>query len=164
MQIDRVPIDTIIPDPTNARKHDQKNIDAIKGSLAKFGLQKPIVVTEDNIVIAGNGTLQAAKALGWDTIDVYRTPLKGAEAIAFALADNQTSALAEWDDEILNTQLKGLDAEGWDMTDLGFDLDNLEIGDLADIEGAKELDESDFDNFDHKCPKCSFEWDDPKST
>jgi hypothetical protein len=115
MKIERVPVASLVFDPSNARKHDEKNLQAIKGSLAKFGQQKPIVVTKDNVVVAGNGTLHAAKELGWETIDIHRTPLKGTEAIAYALADNRTSELAEWDDEILNTQLTSLIDVGWDM-------------------------------------------------
>lgn len=48
-------------DPHNSRKHPDKNLAAIKGSLSKFGQQKPIVIDKNNVVIAGNGTLQAAK-------------------------------------------------------------------------------------------------------
>lgn len=128
MKIERVPVASLVFDPSNARKHDDKNLQAIKGSLAKFGQQKPLVVTKDNVVVAGNGTLAAAKELGWETIDVHRTPLKGAEAIAYALADNRTSELAAWDDEILKTQLESLTDDGWDVAEFGFDLDDFSSG------------------------------------
>jgi hypothetical protein len=88
----------LVSDPNNVRKHDTKNIEAIKGSLIKFGQQKPIVATKDGIVLAGNGTLQAAKEIGWDKISVYVTDLEGFNASAFAIADNRTSELASWDD------------------------------------------------------------------
>lgn len=138
-------IATLVSDPSNARKHSNQNIDAIKGSLAKFGQQKPIVVGEKNIVIAGNGTLEAAKSLGWDTIDIYRTPLKGAEAMAFALADNKTAELAEWDDENLTAQLSALFDDGWDMEDLGFDVSDLGQGGnegLTDPDDVPEVEEN----------------------
>lgn len=86
-------------DPSNARNHSRKNLDAIKGSLAKFGQQKPIVINEKNIVIAGNGTLTAARELGWEVIDCVVTTLQGYEELAFALADNRTSELGEWNNE-----------------------------------------------------------------
>jgi ParB-like chromosome segregation protein Spo0J len=44
MKLEKIQISTLIPDPNNARKHNEKNLSAIKGSLAKFGQQKPIVV------------------------------------------------------------------------------------------------------------------------
>lgn len=91
MQVENVAISALAFDPANARKHDTKNLEAIKGSLARFGQQKPIVVGKGNCVIAGNGTLEAAKALGWDKIDVVRTELEGSEATAFAIACEKTS-------------------------------------------------------------------------
>lgn len=56
-------------DPANARKHSDKNLAAIKASLTRFGQQKPIVIDSSGVVRAGNGTLAAAKALGWAEID-----------------------------------------------------------------------------------------------
>lgn len=120
------PISALIEDPSNARKHSKKNLDAIKGSLAKFGQQKPIVISSDNIVIAGNGTLVAAKALGWDQIGVIRSKLKGTEAIAYAIADNRTGELAEWDDEALSLTLKSLQDMKFDLGEIGFDNEDLE--------------------------------------
>lgn len=55
MQIETVGIDTIFQDPANARKHNQKNISTIVSSLKRFGQQKPLVVNDQNIIIAGNG-------------------------------------------------------------------------------------------------------------
>lgn len=110
-------------DPANARKHSEKNLSAIKGSLAKFGQQKPIVVDKNNVVIAGNGTLQAAKSLGWDSISAVKTELEGAEAIAFALADNRTAELAEWDIDPLNKTLQSLKDIDFDLGAIGFDDD-----------------------------------------
>lgn len=87
-QYERVPVDQLKFDPKNSRKHDTKNIKAIKESLLKFGQQKPIVVMADGTVIAGNGTLQAFKELlketgqqeMWSTIDVHWSALKKSEA------------------------------------------------------------------------------------
>lgn len=120
------PISSLIEDPSNVRKHSKKNLDAIKGSLAKFGQQKPIVISSDNIVIAGNGTLAAAKALGWGEIGVIRSKLKGTEAIAYAIADNRTGELAEWDNEALSATLKSLQEIDFDLGDIGFDSKDLE--------------------------------------
>lgn len=121
MKIESVTIDKLMLDPSNARKHEAKNLEAIKGSLAKFGQQKPIVVGKNGVVIAGNGTLEAARSLGWDKLDIVRTKLEGSDATAFALADNRTSELAVWDDEILNSTLKALEADGFDIGAIGFD-------------------------------------------
>ena len=121
MEISRVSIDALIPDPSNARMHDEVNIAAIKGSLAKFGQQKPIVITKNNVVVAGNGTMQAAKALGWTELDVVYSELSGTEAIAYALSDNRTAELGSWNKGILGKQLLGLSREGFGIANIGFD-------------------------------------------
>jgi len=115
----------LVSDPNNVRKHDTKNIEAIKGSLIKFGQQKPIVVTKEGIVLAGNGTLQAAKEIGWDKISVHVTDLEGFNASAFAIADNRTSELASWDDGLAES-LKSLQAENFDISLIGFSKEDLE--------------------------------------
>ena len=136
LRIETVNVNSLTPDPANARRHDGKNLKAIASSLEKFGQRKPIVVTPDSIVVAGNGTLEAAKSLGWTEIAVARTPIGWTwdQIKAFALADNRTAELAEWDDKVLADQLLELDANGWELEELGFE--NLEppIGDAEDEE------------------------------
>ncbi len=74
-------------------------------------MQKPLVIDSSGVVRAGNGTLEAARQLGWETIDCVVTDLKGSDAIAYAIADNRTAELAEWDDDVLAAQLNGLLAD-----------------------------------------------------
>jgi site-specific DNA-methyltransferase (adenine-specific) len=126
LKIETVAISSLTPDPVNARKHDGKNLKAIENSLLKFGQRKPICVTPDSIVVAGNGTLEAAKSLGWTEIVIARTPVGWSweQIRAFALADNRTAELAQWDDKVLADQLLELDANGWKLEELGFE--NLE--------------------------------------
>jgi ParB-like chromosome segregation protein Spo0J len=124
MKIERINVAELSLDPSNVRKHDRKNLDAIKASLRKFGQQKPIVVDAKGIVLAGNGTLTAAKELGWSEIEITRTTLQGVEATAFAIADNRTAELAEWEDS-LNDVLKSLQDEGIDLADLGYSPEDL---------------------------------------
>jgi len=108
MNYERVPIDSITTDKNNARLHDERNLDAIKRSLKEFGQQKPIVVSQDGTVIAGNGTREAAQQLGWGSIDIVRTDLKDQKAVAFAIADNRTAELASWDDAAISKALEEL--------------------------------------------------------
>ena len=134
LRIENVKIESLTPDPANARKHDGRNLKAISSSLEKFGQRKPIVVTPDSIVVAGNGTLEAAKSLGWTEIAVARTPIGWTwdQIKAFALADNRTAELAEWDDKVLADQLLELDANGWELEDLGFESLEPPMGDPED--------------------------------
>ena len=121
MKIKTVPIEAISFDQANVRKHGDKNIAAIKASLKRFGQQKPIIVDGNLIVRAGNGTLQAATELGWREINVVESDLGAAELTAFAIADNRTAELAEWDMGALAKQLAALDEEGFDYDLLGFE-------------------------------------------
>ncbi len=125
MKVQSVAIDSIHVDPSNVRTHPERNLATIKASLARFGQQKPIVVDANGICRAGNGTLEAARALGWDKIDVVRTALQGIDATAYAIADNRTAELAEWDDEALAATLKQLELEEFDLESIGFNEDEL---------------------------------------
>lgn len=111
MNTELVSIADLTPDPANARKHDERNLKAIIDSLRAFGQQKPIVVDARGIVVAGNGTMEAAKRLGWDEIAIVRTDLDPTQATAYGIADNRTGELAEWNDEVLRSLLDTMDAE-----------------------------------------------------
>ena len=127
LKIESIPVDSLTLDPANVRTHPERNLETIKASLLRFGQQKPIVVNKDGVVIAGNGTLQAARALNWPEIDIVRSNLIGPEATAFAIADNRTAELAEWDDAALAETLAALQAdEDVDHLAAGFTDDEIE--------------------------------------
>ena len=84
-------------DSENARSHDERNIKIIADSLKRFRQRKPIVVQKGGKVRAGNGTLTAAKSLGWTQIAAVIIDEPDSDASAFAITDNRTSELAEWD-------------------------------------------------------------------
>jgi site-specific DNA-methyltransferase (adenine-specific) len=141
MGIVDIPCAELHNDPANVRKHGEQNLAAIKASLARFGQQKPIVVNQDGVVIAGNGTLMAARALGWQTIKAVRTNLAGSEATAFAIADNRTAELAEWDDAALQQQLAAIAIDDEELlAATGFD--EKELAKLA-AANAPEVTEDD---------------------
>jgi site-specific DNA-methyltransferase (adenine-specific) len=123
MKLETLRIADLTPDPQNARQHDDKNLKAIMGSLKEFGQRKPIVITEAGVIVAGNGTVEAAKRLGWLDIEVVRVPADwtDAQVKAFAIADNRTAELANWNQEVLTSQLLELEAEGWELTEFGFE-------------------------------------------
>ena len=122
-----IPIGDLHHDAGNARRHPEKNLRAIRDSLSQFGQRKPLVAQRQDdgtlIVRAGNGTLEAARQLGWATVAVTIVDEDNATAAQFAIADNRTGELAEWDDEALAGLLDGFD-EGTKGL-LGFDDDDL---------------------------------------
>lgn len=144
LEVRTVPTAELVLDPDNARKHGDRNIDAIKASLSKFGQRRALVVMPDMTVIAGNGTLTAAHALGWERIAITVVPddWTAEQAKAYALADNRTAELATWDDAVLEASLGELDAQGWDMTALGFDsvygLPDEELDEIPDAPADPE--------------------------
>ena len=145
MEIEQVAVSALKPDRNNARKHDNQNLVAIAGSLEQFGQRKPIVVTQDNVVVAGNGTLAAAISIGWKEIEVVRIPddWTANQIKAFALADNRTAELAEWNGEVMAKQVLELSEAGIDVASFGFEaVDNLyEIdGDVFDALGQEKGD------------------------
>jgi ParB-like chromosome segregation protein Spo0J len=122
MKVEDVLIDLLRFDEHNARIHSKKNLKAIEGSLKTFGQRKPIVVWGD-VVVAGNGTLQAAISLDWEYISVVRCPVNWTyeQARAYSLADNRTAELADWDADLLANHLIDLDAVGFEVGDWGFE-------------------------------------------
>ena len=97
-----VEITTLVPDERNARKHDERNLNAIRSSLATFGQRTPLVVDQESgRVLKGNGTLEAARSLGWTHLAVVTVTDDPTTATGYAIADNRTAELATWDDDLL---------------------------------------------------------------
>ena len=127
-----VPIDTLVPDPENAREHPEDNLNSIKESLTLYGQVKPVVVRRaTNVVIAGNGTMEAAKQLGWTKLAVSYVDMNEVEAAGYGLADNKTSDLAKWNyevvkrlDSLIQQQAPGTAVPGWS----GEELELLRVG------------------------------------
>lgn len=97
-----VSIDSLFPDPQNARKHGEKSVKAIMKSLENYGQQKPVVVLSSGQIVAGHGMREAALRLGWKKIAVvvFEDPKKAKE---YALVDNRTPELSHWNEDVLGS-------------------------------------------------------------
>jgi hypothetical protein len=145
---EKVPIDSIYQDPNNARKHGQKNLAAIKGSIAKYGQVEALLVNKNNnVIIGGNGRHEILMGMGYKEVKVKKLDLTEFEATALALALNRTSELAEWNIETLNQQLAQLDLGDFDIKEIGFDLGDFmqdafepNLGDNDNDESGKKSD------------------------
>jgi hypothetical protein len=112
----------VFNDPANVRKHGKKNLDTIKGSLARWNQVEPLVVNKNNnIVIGGNGRLQVMREMGFTEVEVVELDLNNSEHAALSLTLNRSSELSEWDMEGLGKQLDALVGDGFDIADFGFD-------------------------------------------
>lgn len=111
-----VPLISLNPSPDNARRHDlSRDVTVIAASLRRFGQRKPIVAKAEYMgvgraVIAGNGTLLAAQSLGWSHIAVSWFSGTDEEAQAYALVDNRSAELSQWDLPTLAAQLQAIHA------------------------------------------------------
>lgn len=120
------PIDQFILDPENARLHGERNMESIKDSLALYGQVKPIVVrSSTGIVVAGNGTITAARELGWTEIAATLVDMNEIEAAGYGLADNRTAELAKWNFEVVARLDKLLLDAG--SPSIGWSEDELEV-------------------------------------
>jgi hypothetical protein len=120
-----VDIDSIIQDADNARTHSKSQLQGIAASLKRFGQQKPLVVSKDNVIICGNGTHEAAKSIGWKQIAIVVSDLSVQEARAYGISDNRLSEQSEWNFDTLTKHIKTL-SEWNPMQDwkaVGFDED-----------------------------------------
>jgi len=153
------PKSSVTLDPNNVRTHPDRNKKAIRKSLEKFGAGRSVVVDKDNVVRAGNGTVEQAEALGLtvkvvdakpdELIAVRRKDWTEEEATAYAIADNQTATSADWDEEQLYNQLKELEefepgmieALDFDLTDVEFHLRRLNGEEIQEVEAPDPTDE-----------------------
>lgn len=130
-------------DPANARKHNKKNLAAIKASLTSFGQVEPLVVRKaTKTVIGGNGRLEAMRDLGWTECAIVEVDLDSTQATALGVALNRTSELAEWNEDTLGKLLHGLREDGLDLGDLGFELKDLEEIKMENASGSSITEEN----------------------
>lgn len=136
IMVEYLPITQIEPYPNNPR-HNDDAVDAVASSIREFGFKVPIIIDENNVIIAGHTRLKAAKQLGMTEVPVIRaSDLTEDQVKAFRLADNKVGELATWDLEMLDEELAGIDI---DMTEFGFDdIAETEIEDIIEDEPTED--------------------------
>lgn len=129
-------VDELIPYVNNPR-NNANAVDAVASSIKNFGFKNPIVIDDGNEIINGHTRMLAAKKLGLTKVPcILADDLSDEEVKAFRLADNKTSELAEWDFDLLNSELEELTEMDldFDMSDFGFE----ELEKLEDIEAVED--------------------------
>lgn len=123
----------IKPYEKNAKKHPKKQIEQVANSIKEFGMNQPIVVDKEGVIIVGHGRYEALKMLGWEIKPewVKVVDLNEEQAKAYRLADNKLNE-SEWDMGLAIEELKELSDEMFDLT--GFDKDLLIEPDEKDDE------------------------------
>lgn len=140
MKTVKMKVSDLNEDKRNANKHSKKNIEAIKSNLLAYEQYSPLVIRKgSNIVMIGNGRLQAMKELGWKECYCFVMDITDAEAKRLAIADNRTSELSEWDDNVLAELLQEIGIE--EANGAGFDESDL-ASLFAQISGPPEIEET----------------------
>jgi len=160
-------IKSLKPDHKNARRRTDRSSQLIQESLQRYGAARSIVIDEENRILAGNGTVDGAKAAGIqnvriietdgdEIIAIKRTNLSEEQKIGLALADNRTSDLSEWDQEMLHTLSQEHDINDWFTPE---DLNSITGDPVSELEPPQDFDEVDDDiTTEHRCPSCGYEW------
>lgn len=134
-------IDEVIPYVNNPR-NNQAAVDAVASSIAEFGFNVPIVIDRNNVLVTGHTRLLAAKKLGLTKVPcILAEHLTESMAKAYRIADNKVAELATWNTDLLQTELDELKELNFDMSEFGFDEDELNALDDVEEDEVPEVDE-----------------------
>lgn len=120
---------SIRPNPKNPRTHSEKQLALLAASIQRFGFVVPIIVDDDNSIIAGDARFKAAvHKLGYEDLPAVRVRfLTEADRRAFALAENRLAELGGWDDALLKAELEFLFEADYEISVTGFELKDLDF-------------------------------------
>jgi DNA modification methylase len=119
-----IAVDKVIPYAMNSRTHDDSQVTQLAASIREFGFTNPILLDDDNNLIAGHGRLMGAKKLGMSEVPaIVVTGLDDRKRRALVIADNKLALNAGWDDEILKNELSDLAGDFGEL--MGFSEDEL---------------------------------------
>jgi DNA modification methylase len=117
----------LIPYAANSRTHSDAQVAQIAASIKEFGWTNPILIDDDNTIIAGHGRLLAARKLGMEEVPaIILDHLSKAQQRALVIADNQLALNAGWNMDMLKAEIEDLSLENFNLELLGFDDDFLD--------------------------------------
>lgn len=134
-EVQQVTIEKLIPYVNNAKIHGDDQITHIASSIREFGFLNPIIIDRDFNVIAGHGRIMASKKLGLSEVPcLFVEGLSEAQRKAYILADNKLGELAEWNMELVTSELEALKDMDFDIDLTGFDMPEIEFDEENEIE------------------------------
>lgn len=139
-------IDTLIPYARNSRTHTDEQVAQVAASIKEFGFLNPVIIAEDNTILAGHARVLAARKLGLEKVPCIKAEsLTEAQKRAYIIADNKLSLNAGWDEDLLAVEISDLKGEDFDISLLGFGADELEKLYRNDTEANVKEDDFDID-------------------
>ena len=159
MKLQKLKLAEIEPYKNNPRKNDDA-VNAVAESIRQCSYITPIIVDEDHVIIAGHTRYKALVALGMDDVEcLICDGLTEEQKKKYRFLDNRTGEKAAWDLLKLETELEGLDLEGFDFFGMAEDLN---AGDTPkkELQGSTEFETEVFgdERFRYECPKCGFKF------
>lgn len=143
LRIENRNIDDLVPYERNSKIHDKKQVKQIAASIQEFGFNVPVLIDEQNRIIAGHGRVLAAKQLGMAEVPTIAIDhLTDAQRRAFIIADNKLTENSSWNNEMLALEFKELGALdlSFALEITGFDASEMDLILLGDGETSAELD------------------------
>lgn len=129
LEIKYIPIDDIKPYKNNPRLNEEA-IPYVMNSIKEFGFKNPIILDENNVIVAGHTRLESAKRLDMEEVPViYADDLTEEQIKAFRLADNKVAEKSMWDYTKLDEELENI----LDIDMSMFDFENIEETNLDDF-------------------------------
>lgn len=120
-QVERRSVEALVPYAQNARTHSEAQVEQLAASIREWGWTMPVLVDEDDGIIAGHGRVMAAQKLGIDEVPVMvARGWTEEQRRAYVLADNRLALNAGWDKEVLGSELQALSAADFDLPLIGF--------------------------------------------
>ena len=142
MKIKQTPIDELIPYASNSRTHSDEQVAQIAASIKEFGFNNPVLLDKENGIIAGHGRVLAARKLGLKEVPTIElSHLTDTQRKAYVIADNKLALNAGWDMELLSLEMGDLRDEGFDLSLIGFNDDELANMFVDKTEGLTDPDE-----------------------
>jgi len=150
MELKTRKVSDLIPYINNSRTHSEEQIMQIMSSIKEFGFTNPILLEEENGIIAGHGRLLAVKKMGWEEVPcVTIKGLTKTQIKALNIADNQIALNAGWDLDKLSLEIEGLEENNFPLNILGFDDNFMKIlnEDVHILDSMPELKDGDKEPF-----------------
>lgn len=127
MKIEATAIDRLIPYARNSRTHSDDQVAQIAASIREFGFTNPVLIDDEDGIIAGHGRVTAARKLGLDEVPCIRlSHLTDTQKRAYIIADNKLALNSGWDEQMLGLELADLREVDFDLGLIGFDAEEIE--------------------------------------